>query len=499
MKKTLLVLVVLLAAAAVGYSVYGARDVHRGIVAGIQEEEGAEVLEESFAWGFPRGHSRVLFAVEPEPDSKLEAWAEEQEGEGPALAFQLENEIAWGAAPLVGWLAAGASGSPVMSEVDSVMTLDGRARSSLEEQVGPLPALTATTRVHQSGMGESQLRMPAHRFQGETEDGEPYDVRWKGLEAEAVFTGDMGRVAGVVRLPGLTARIGEARFEMGEAEWTQDYADDPSGLGTGQTHARLETLELVGEDEEMVFSVTAWEVHQDTRIRDGLLHVDVDWSIEALRFLEEEFGPAVLELKLRNLHAESLKDARDQLEADEPEGDAAAQAAMGATFLDTISALLSHSPRIELTELSLGTENGTLSASLEMGADGSNEEMLENPLTALFALSAEGELEIPEPLVISLVDSFVERKLEEGEVSPAQADKARAVMLSGLRKEGYLLRDGDRYRSRVAFRQGQLSVNGFPVWSPIGGMPVTGEGGLTAQDLEALSDGPVQPPADYGW
>jgi hypothetical protein len=134
-----------------------------------------------------------------------------------------------------------------------------------------------------------------------------------------------------------------------------------------------------------------------------------------------------------------------------------------------LSDLVSRSPQLELRTLRLATPSGVVEATLRIDLDGSRPEFLRDLLTLLFVLELRAELVCPAEILDELYRDREEDLLE-------------------LRHEGWVLLDGDRYRTRLVFAGGQLMVNGLP--KALGDLPGQPEVPEALPQISALGSGP---------
>lgn len=128
--------------------------------------------------------------------------------------------------------------------------------------------------------------------------------------------------------------------------------------------------------------------------------------------------------------------------------------------------LFSRSPQLEIRTLRLATPSGDLEATLRIDLDGSRPEFLGELFTLLLALELHAAFELP----ADILDEMYQDREED---------------LLTLRQEGWILLDGERYRSRLDFEGGQLFVNGLP--KTLGDLPGQPQ---TPEELPQVSLGP---------
>lgn len=469
----------LVAVAALAATVYGhhqARLTHDELVRTLEEDMNARVVEERLGWAFGGGVSHLRL---------------ERKGVD-AIAFRMRNDLHYGPEPLFDWLRSGASGAPTLASVDTTLQIEGTGDDELARVLGSIPPLEMQSRVGRSGVGETELRMAPGVFEGQTEKGEAYRVDWKGLAGSFVFTSDRSAFAGGVSSPGVEAQVGDVRITVGPAEWSSDYTDDATGVPAGTTLFELRGVEV--DSPQMPgarATLGSWKATHETSVTDGQVDFKLIHRIDAVDVAGATWGPFALDLRVQDLKAESL----EQLNAGASElqmagDDEAAQAALGEQMLAALPALLMAEPQIELRELSLGTPMGPMHLNATLTVDASQPELLANPIMALMAIRAEGQARAPAPIFTGMVANYAKRQMDDELSDPREVERAVETLLSGLRRQGYVVLAGDSYTTRFAWRAGQLSVNGLPVQgSPFGG----GDGPPGASPMPLPSEG--MPPA----
>jgi uncharacterized protein YdgA (DUF945 family) len=184
---------------------------------------------------------------------------------------------------------------------------------------------------------------------------------------------------------------------------------------------------------------------QSTEVEAGSFGSVLEARVQSIRLGDRVFGPGEVEIELRDLDALSLA----RLQGLEAEGLAppASQDVTGAAApgeaKDPLLGLVSRSPQLAVRTLRLATPSGDLEASLRVALDGSRPELLGGLSTLLLALEIHADLECP----AEILDAMYRDREEE---------------LRELRSEGWLLLEGERYRSRLELGQGELLVNGLP-------------------------------------
>ena len=133
-----------------------------------------------------------------------------------------------------------------------------------------------------------------------------------------------------------------------------------------------------------------------------------------------------------------------------------------------LSDLVSRSPQLEIRTLRLATPSGDIEAKLRIDLDGSRPDFLSNLFTLLLVLELHAEFECPAEILDGLYQDRQEELLE-------------------LRHQGWLMLDGERYRSRLDLERGELMVNGLP--KALGDLPGQPEAPAALPQISAIDQG----------
>ena len=184
---------------------------------------------------------------------------------------------------------------------------------------------------------------------------------------------------------------------------------------------------------------------QSNAVEAGSFASSLKVHVHAIRLGDRVFGPGNAEFQLKNLDALSLArlQSRGVPGFSSPDSQDVAQAAVDGGAMSLLPDLLSRSPQLEIRTLRLATPSGELEAKLRIHLDGTRPDLLRSLATLPLVLQVQVEFQCPAEMLDALYQGGEEELLE-------------------LRREGWILLDGDRYRSRLDFEQGKLIVNGLP-------------------------------------
>jgi uncharacterized protein YdgA (DUF945 family) len=459
MKKFILIVLLVGIVGFAGLSIWGslrAKQAYRNLILAIAESPDARVLETSYepGWVQSRAHASVeVRGALGESFQQLMVGLGRDEVRG-RVGVRMEQSIEHGYTPLLEWLTTGVEGTPILGRVETHLELDEETESEIAAVAGRMPPISISTVIRASGIAETAVTVPARHLEREMagedrlarEEGEAWAARWEGLRGTVVHTTDFDHFAASFESAGIEGGGAGSGFAFRDLKWTADLARDESGLLVGDVHTSVGSLRLSsGEENASGLEVDRWTVAQSSAVEAGSFGTALRVHVGAIRLGEQSFGPGEIEFQLQHLDAHSLARLQSQSVGgfSSPESQDVARATVDGGATSLLSALASRSPQLEIRSLRLATPSGDLKAKLRIDVDGSDPRLLRNLYTLLLVLQVHAEFECP----AAILEAFYQDREEE---------------LLELRRQGWVLLDGERYRSRLAFEGGELVVNGIP-------------------------------------
>jgi len=475
MKKFILVLLLVGIAGFAGLSLWGslrAKQAYRSLILAISDSPDMQVLETSYQQGWLESKAQIDVEIRGRLGALFQQWMEglgRDEVRG-RVGFRMHQTIEHGYVPLVDWLTGELKGTPTVGRVETHLELDKETQSEIASVIGRLPPASISTVIRASGIAESAFSIPAQRLEPQVAGDQEgiWAARWEGLHGTAVYTTDFDHFATSLHSAGLEGGSAGSSFALRDLRWTADMVRDESGLMVGEVSASVGSFRLSPREEGATgLEVEGWEMTQSNAVEAGSFGTALEVSVRAIRFGEHGFGPGEVDLRLRNLDAHSL--ARLQSRSvggfPSPSSHGVTPATADEGEMGLLSGLASRSPQLEIRTLRLATPSGDVEAKLYVDLDGSRPGLLENLFTLLLVLRVEAELECP----AEIADALYQEREEE---------------LLALRSEGWILLDGDRYRSHLKLEGGQLLVNGIP--KAFGGLPEQPEAPTELPQISAV-------------
>ena len=356
--------------------------------------------------------------------------------------------------------------------VDSELEVDERLGPALARALGGKKLLTAHTVYSENGTGESIITSPVFVAASHSDGaGVPSQFSSGGMNATVRFAKDFASysIQGEAPKFEFTARTG-VHIELAGLRFAADgkriFEDDPLLYAGGHkfalAHASIDGPALAGK------SLTLNQVaYEGSMPLDGdFLDFAVKIGIQDVLAGESNYGPARLDYSARHLHGRTFAQmyrAILNVYADPAALSAGAGGEAVNRFMSPAKKLLEYNPQLILERLSFMTAQGEVVVSAQAKIDGVKPEDFDEPSQLLAKLEANADVLVPEELLKSLIGV----PAGAGDNEPLQMRK-RQDQIDELEEKGYIERDGAMFKSRLEFRNGQLTINGKPFDLPGG-------------------------------
>ncbi len=337
---------------------------------------------------------------------------------------------------------------------------------------------------------------------------------WYGMDSDFSISSNLKTIDGSVTIDGASLIKNKMKAMLGKVTSDYDLHQTDSGLYLGDASMSLPSL-IVSENEQKTLDIQQFAVHSSSDIEGGLFGSTLKVSLDKMTAHGKSYGPALLEMSIKNLDAQVLAAINEQAnKMQQGASDSERQQALF-TLLPQLPKLFSQGAQFEISKLSLvmpeGPIEGDLLVSLPKGDAG-------NPFQLLQKVQGHGTLKIPAAVLQDFIAISVKQKLiaqpiaqqvtaqstenaatpstpdagapttasdattsVEGHATPPQAgtpvDASQPMTvvdieqqaqvqaqqkLSTMVQNGLLTLQGKEYVIEVNLQQGQLSINGKP-------------------------------------
>ncbi|TVO58836.1 YdgA family protein [Denitromonas halophila] len=372
-----------------------------------------------------------------------------------------------------------AGGTLAAAVVDSELVLDAATQAEVAKLFGNNKPLTGHTVFKLDGSGTATVLSPAFASQfAKPETGEPVNIAWEGIRATVDFAPGMSRYTMNGEAPKLEVKdpAGAHMLMTGmrfTGEQQRMFEDEPL-LFSGKQRITIDAMQMNIPEEDagqVSFKQISYDI--DMPVQGDFIDMSARMGAEIVDISGTNYGPAHYDLSLKHLHARTIaKLYRVLLEAYSNPAmmgpDADPQLAL-APLAEPAMALLGHNPSFSLDRLSFTTPHGNAHLDLRASAPGITPEAMANPGLIMAVLDAGANIALPEALLLSMAKDRASAQIaamsETGTVSDDDLHMVTAQFegkLQELSGQGFITRDGGVVKSTMAFKNGQLTVNGKP-------------------------------------
>ena len=334
--------------------------------------------------------------------------------------------------------------------------------------------LLLTTRVELNGGGVTRIRLP-----GLSQQSAALDMEMVEGAGELKFSVGFAAVEGELSIPRplLLQLLEDWRYRQ-VLEQLQQQGLQRAGLNTGEGSLSLGRAEVSAPDLSLLaggLSVTG------NAIPDGeLLHMELAYRVEDLTVNGAVYGASQLSLFLRRLPGEALASMQQAMQevTTGAVDESLVAVAVAAIVAEHLPRLLADDPELALERLEISTPEGVVGGRLSIASQGLTSDDLARPVGWVDRLAGEGELSIPRPLLLQLLEGWQYRQVQErlqqqglqSPTLPQGLDKEVAMaaqeQLDSLVGQGWLAEKENTLTVALRLENALLTVNGKSI--PIG-------------------------------
>lgn len=307
------------------------------------------------------------------------------------------------------------------------------------------------------------------------------NFEWLGMNSSTTMTAGLKKVKGNVVLDGLSATKDDAKITLSKVSSDYDLHETPAGLYLGDANFNLPIFDVFVKDQKM-FEINGLVIKSDSDIEQHLFNTHFNVNLESMLANSQNYGPAELEVSLRNLDADVLAKINAQTQAMQNGDDTQRQQAMLA-LLPELPKLFNKGAEFEISKLSLkipqGQINGNLYITLPKGENS-------NPFELMQKIQGKAKLQIPAEAVKAIMKQSVAQQIsKEPDLQQALTQQLQANQTTGktsqpaatpdqladmqtekqlkvLQQAGLIVVQGTDYIIEISLDQGKFTINGKP-------------------------------------
>ena len=249
---------------------------------------------------------------------------------------------------------------------------------------------------------------------------------WYGMDSNVSVSSSMKNIDGGVTIEGASLTKNKMNAVLGKVVSNYDMHQTDAGLYLGNATISLPSF-AVTENEQKILTVEQVDVQSSSEIVNSLFNTSFKASLNKLTAHGKTYGPALLEMSIKNLDAQVLAEINAEANKLQQGTDAERQQAL-LMMLPQLPKLFSKGAQFEISKLSFivpeGAIKGELLVSLPQGDAG-------NPFQLLQKVEGHGTLAVPASVLKSLVRASLRQKLlSEPNLQQAMAQQIKTTDLA---------------------------------------------------------------------
>ena len=277
-------------------------------------------------------------------------------------------------------------------------------------------------------MNNSRLHMGLPEFKLIAKQGGD-SFEWFGMDSDISISSNLKNIDGSITVDGASLLKNKIKAMLSKINSNYELHQTATGLYLGEANLSVPSV-VVSESAQKIFELEQFSAHSSSDIEGNLFGSYFKTSLDKLIARDKTYGPALLEMSIKNLDAQVLANINEQVNKMQQGADAERQQALF-MLIPQLPKLFGQGAQFEVSKLSFvmpeGTVEGDLLISLPKGDTA-------NPFQLLQKVQGHGKLKVPAPVVKELVMMSVKQKLiispnlQQSAVQQKQnADSSQAV------------------------------------------------------------------------
>ena len=445
----------------------------------------------SYERGFLQSRATTLMQIDFPAVAVKDADGADGEGEQDAelteRTFQLEFEHIFfhGPLPMSSGPASRFGSGPAIALVETTLTMFSPDQEGLENLLEEIPELKDTieiAKIKLNGTTDSLLEVPA--FEYLLEEGK---ISCGGLEAEVAYSLVTGAMSGTYDMKSVEFNLPEG----GSMSWKGlngefDLQRVLPMFYVGSTKAVVGGMEMnfpsleTGELEAVTMEEI--DITSNSSFDGKMVQIEQKSTLGGITIEGEKYGPLLINAEMKNLDAQALSDFQQQIiavykDTGSLDPDAIAETILP-MYLNLFGKLLAGDPEISLHKFSLVTPQGDAEGSFNLKFAGIEGISFDDPVKLLQYvqnIDTSATLSVDEALVraimqekakgtineqvavAKLLEQDIDLTDEQIEVMALQQYEEQLLMLLAQK---YIVQEGDKLKTSMTFKQGELLMNG---------------------------------------
>ena len=251
---------------------------------------------------------------------------------------------------------------------------------------------------------------------------------WDGIDSYVELSSNMTDIDGGMVIDGAKLTKSNMKATLGKVTNKFDLHLTEMGLYLGDANLVVPSL-IVTEDDKKIFDLEQLDLTSNSNINDGLLDSFFKASLTKYTVKDKTYGPAVLEVAIKNIDAKVLAELNADANKIQQEATEADRQKTLFAMLPELPRLFSKGAKFEVTKLNVVVPEGVIDGNLYISLPKGD---LGNLFQLVQKINGQGMIKLPESIVKGLMFESAKQKLLSG---PAMQDVLVKQMISSNKEE----------------------------------------------------------------
>ena len=363
-----------------------------------------------------------------------------------------------------------AGGGLALAKIDTELVFDGKVQQAISKAFAGKKPLEITTTMNFAGGGTSLMTSPPVTLSPKEGSGK---LNWQGLQGKVDFTKDMRTYKGDITAAGFEFIGGPKKttIKMSGLHLLSDKRrlNDTSIFYFGKDNGTVKEISFSSASEPgKAFTLQDITYLADVSDTAGFSNMVAKMGADKVLVGGDGYGPAHYDFSVKHLRTATLEKflkAFGEIYSGKHKTPDEMAAASVAPWKNFGPELLKHNPELIVDRISFTAPEGEAMFKGNLKIPGATEQDIGNPLGMIGKVNAAFDIAMPEAMLAKL--SGAGKETDEEKIAAAEMMQQQ---LQSLEQQGYIVRTGKIWKSRLEWKDGKGSVNGKPFQMP-GTMP----------------------------
>jgi uncharacterized protein YdgA (DUF945 family) len=371
---------------------------------------------------------------------------------------------------------------------ETELVLSDESKAGMAKLLGDANPFLQHSVIHFDGSGTARFSSPRFDFSFPGKGSQIHHIAWEGVEGSMDFTPGVKSFTLHMQAPKLEitdAQGGAISLDhiVFEGDQQQMFQDLPY-LYSGTSHFAIGKISVNdGEGKLGPMAINQLVYDVELPLQGDYLDLITRVGTDGLTIDKDSFGPAHMDISFRHIHARAAAELNKQLMLfyTDPALQSSNPKELAGLLLSQLKqnaeTILANDPQINIDRISFSNPDGEAKLAARVKLIDITLEEVANPMMMLMKLEATGNLTLPEEMIVQLLRNppfakqakFADLTPEEIKARGQAAAKQFQQQVAMLTEQGYLNREDNLIKTSMAFKAGQLTINGKPFSPGAGG------------------------------